>query len=89
MKKYEKVAKTPYQRVLENEYVSEEAKAKLRAEHALLNPLVMKKEIDRLRAILYDAQRKHGSQNNRRIWARFGHLLFVSIAPYLRATVDK
>ena len=67
VKKYEKVAKTPYQRVLENEHISKEAKAKLRAEHALLNPLVMKKEIDRLRAILYDVQRKHGSQNNRKV----------------------
>ncbi|MCR4285968.1 MAG: hypothetical protein NUW00_03695, partial [Candidatus Kaiserbacteria bacterium] len=56
VKKYDKGAKTPYQRVLENEYISEEAKTKLKAEHALLNPLKMKKEIDRLRMILYDVQ---------------------------------
>jgi hypothetical protein len=60
-KRYEKVAQTPYQRVLENEHVSEEVKEKLRQEHATLNPMVMKKEIDRLKKILYDTQRKHGS----------------------------
>ena len=48
-KKYEKVAKTPYRRMLENEHVSEEIKEKLRQEHEKLNPLVMKKEIDRLK----------------------------------------
>lgn len=60
-KKYEKVAKTPYQRVLESEHVSNEVKEKLRTEHAKLNPLVMKKEIDRRRKVLYDVQRKHGT----------------------------
>lgn len=60
-KRYEKVAKTPYQRVLENEYITEEVKEKLRKEHEKLNPLVMKKEIDRLKKILYDVQRKHGT----------------------------
>ena len=60
-KKYEKVAKTPYQRVLENEHIASEVKEKLKVEHAKLNPKVMKKEIDRLKMILYDVQRKHGS----------------------------
>ena len=60
-KRYEKVAKTPYQRVLENEHITEEVKEKLRKEHKKLNPLVMKKEIDRLKKILYDVQRKHGT----------------------------
>jgi len=60
-KRYEKVAKTPYQRVLENEHITEEVKEKLRKEHEKLNPLVMKKEIDRLKKILYDVQRKHGT----------------------------
>ena len=59
-KKYEKVAKTPYQRVLEHPGISNEVKEKLQLEHAKLNPAVMKKEIDRLKAILYDVQRKHG-----------------------------
>ncbi len=60
-KVYEKVAKTPYQRVLENKYISDEVKDKLRKEHENLNPLVMKKEIDRLKKVLYDTQRKHGT----------------------------
>ena len=60
-KRYEKVAKTPYQRVLENDYIEEKVKEKLRKEHEKLNPLVMKKEIDRLKKILYDVQRKHGT----------------------------
>ena len=60
-KKYEKIAKTPYQRVLESEYISDEVKEKLRQEHAKLNPLIMKNEIDRLKKILYDTQRKHGT----------------------------
>ena len=62
IKKYEKIAKTPYQRVLANEHISDEIKEKLRQEHAELNPLVMKKEIERLRSVLYDVQQKHGSQ---------------------------
>ena len=60
-KKYEKVALTPYQRVLVHPDISEEVKEKLRIEHAKLNPLTMKQEIDRLIKILYDVQRKHGN----------------------------
>lgn len=60
-KKYEKVAKTPYQRVLENEHIPEEVKEKLRLEHATLNPLTMKNEIERLKKVLYDVQRKYGT----------------------------
>lgn len=61
VKKYEKIAKTPYQRMIEDDNVSEETKERLRIEHAQLNPLIMKKEIDRLTDILYDIQRKHGN----------------------------
>ncbi len=61
-KKYEKIAKTPYQRVLENEHISNDVKEKLRQEHEKLNPLVMKKEIDRRKKILYDVQKKYGNQ---------------------------
>lgn len=64
VKKYEKIPKTPYQRVLENEYVSDEIKEKLRQEHAKLNPLVMKKEIERLTSILDNIQREHGNQKH-------------------------
>lgn len=60
-KRYEKVAMTPYQRVLAHPAISEEVKEKLRIEHAKLNPLIMKREIDRLIKVLYDTQRKHGT----------------------------
>lgn len=56
----EKIAKTPYQRVLERSDVSEEVKDKLRAEHAILNPATMKKEIDRLSKRVHDIQRRYG-----------------------------
>jgi len=56
----EKVAKTPYQRVLERNDVSEEVKNKLRLEHATLNPATMKKEIDRLTKRVHDMQRRYG-----------------------------
>ncbi len=57
----EKVAKTPYQRVLERKDVSEEVKNKLRAEHATLSPATMKKEIDRLIKRVHDIQRRYGN----------------------------
>ena len=63
-KKYEKIAKTPYQRVMESEHIAEEVKEKLREEHLKLNPLVMKREVDRLKTILYDMQRKYGKPKN-------------------------
>lgn len=56
----EKVAKTPYQRVLERKDVSEEVKDKLREEHVALNPAKMKKGIDRLAKMVHDVQRQHG-----------------------------
>ena len=38
---YEKLAKTPYQRILEHPEVDTEIKEKLRQEHAKLNPLIL------------------------------------------------
>lgn len=58
---YEK-AITPYKRVLAHPKISEDVKEKLRKEHATLNPSTLLKEIGRLRGVLYDVQRKHGSQ---------------------------
>jgi hypothetical protein len=55
-------AATPYRRVLAHSKISDDVKEKLRAEHVKLNPEVLLKEIGRLRTILYDVQRKHGSQ---------------------------
>lgn len=63
-KKYEKIAKTPYQRAMEHPDIPTEAKEKLKDEHDRLNPAVMKKEIERLKTILYDIQRKHGKNQN-------------------------
>jgi hypothetical protein len=57
----ENVAKTPYQRVLERNDVSEEIKSKLRAGHSTLNPATMKKEIDRLTKRVHDIQRRYGT----------------------------
>jgi hypothetical protein len=56
----EKIAKTPYRRVLERADISEEVKDKLRKEHALLNPAKMKKEVDRLSKRVHDIQRQYG-----------------------------
>lgn len=57
----EKVAKTPYQRVLERNDVTDEVKNKLRTEHATLNPAKMKREIDLLTKQLYDIQKRFGN----------------------------
>lgn len=58
---YEK-ALTPYQRLQAHPKISDEVKEKVRLEHEKLNPLVLLKEVERLRGIVYDVQRKHGSQ---------------------------
>ena len=44
---YEKIARTPYTRMLEHSDVTESVKKKLREEHAKLNPLVLKKKISK------------------------------------------
>ncbi len=56
----EKVAKTPYRRVLERNDVSDEHKKKLQAEHTPLNPMTMKKKIDRLTKRVHDIQKQYG-----------------------------
>lgn len=56
----EKIAKTPYQRVLERNDVSEEVKTKLCNEHTRLNPARMKKQIDLLSKKVHDIQSKYG-----------------------------
>ncbi len=60
---YERIAKTPYQRILEHKKVTAEAKAKLKTEHDKLNPLLLKVEIDRRLRKLYDTQRRFGNQS--------------------------
>ena len=43
---YEKTPKTPYQRLLDSPDIPEATKAKLRAEHATLDPFALKKIIE-------------------------------------------
>lgn len=57
---YEKIAKTPYQRILEHSAVDPEIKEKLRSEHAKLNPLILKREIEKRIRKVYDIQKRHG-----------------------------
>lgn len=59
-KKYDK-AQTPYQRVLAHKDISAEVKEKLRVEHATLNPLLLKKQVDMLIAKVFKIQRDNGS----------------------------
>lgn len=56
----EKVAQTPYQRVLERTDVTKEIKETLRTIHATLNPKTMKTDVDRLVARVHDIQRRYG-----------------------------
>lgn len=57
----EKRSKTPYERVLERIDVSAIVKTKLRQEHDTLNPLNMKREIDRRLQIVFTLQKHHGT----------------------------
>lgn len=56
----EQRSKTPYERVLERNDVSEAVKTKLREEHETLNPLTMKREIDRRLQVVFTLQKHHG-----------------------------
>ena len=48
-KELESVAKTPYQRVMESDHIAQEYKDKLKQEHEKLNPLQLKRELDKLK----------------------------------------
>lgn len=62
LRTYEKKGKTPYQRILEHEAVSPEAKEKLKREHAKLNPLLLKREIEKRISRLYAVEKRHGTR---------------------------
>ena len=64
-RKYEKIAKTPYQRILEHPDVMEEVKEKLRQEHVKLNPLILKREIDKRVRNVYDVQKRFGKSQEK------------------------
>lgn len=57
---YEKIPKTPYQRILDHQAVATLIKKKLQKEHAKFNPLILKQEIDRRLQAVYDTQKRHG-----------------------------
>ena len=59
----EKRSKTPYARVLERNDVDEITKMKLQQEHETLNPLTMKREIDRRLQNVFSLQKHHGITN--------------------------
>ena len=61
---YEKSARTPYQRILAHPAVAEEAKECLRQEHATLNPLILKREIEKRILTLYAVQKRYGKSKN-------------------------
>jgi hypothetical protein len=58
------IAKTPYQRVMENPVVSERIKRQLKAIHDAYNPWHLKQEIDRITRKLYDIQKRHVLEKN-------------------------
>ena len=59
VRKYERVATTPYQRVLEHPALNESIKKRLRTEHTALNPLILKREMDKLLTIVNNQQTRH------------------------------
>jgi hypothetical protein len=61
---YEKVPKTPYQRIIEHPSVTKEVKEKLKQEHLKLNPLVLKNEMVKRLKKVYDIQRQFGNKRD-------------------------
>lgn len=60
VRRYEKAAKTPYRRILEHPAVAESVKMNLRGEHAKLNPLILRQEMEKRLKAVYDTQRRYG-----------------------------
>lgn len=58
-------AQTPYHRVLAHPAIAEDVKKKLRAEHETLNPLLLKREVDRLIAKVFATQKNCGDPSHR------------------------
>lgn len=57
---YERIPKTPYQRILEHTAIDASVKEQLKKEHATLNPLLLKREIERRLDAVYDIQKRYG-----------------------------
>ena len=60
----EKKSLTPYERVMARTDVSYGTKTKLKTEHDALNPLIMKREIDRRLRRVFDMRKEHGEPNS-------------------------
>ncbi|OYV62863.1 MAG: hypothetical protein B7X03_03945 [Parcubacteria group bacterium 21-58-10] len=54
----EKRSRTPYERVMGRSDVAEEVKQRLRAEHEVLNPLIMRRAIDRRLRRVFDVRKR-------------------------------
>lgn len=61
---YEKIPKTPYQRILEHVAIPEENKEKLRRAHLKLNPLLLKQEMAKRLKKVYDIERQYGNKRD-------------------------
>ena len=61
---YEKIPKTPYTRILEHSVVQEEIKERLRREHATLNPLILKREVEKRLHAVYTTQKRYGKSKS-------------------------
>src|SRR3989339_1642629 len=61
----EKKSMTPYQRVLQRADVTDEVKAELKQIHDGLNPLVLRREIDRRLKLVFAIQKRHVSPTSR------------------------
>jgi hypothetical protein len=61
----ERTAKTPYQRLLERNDVTDATKQRLKAVHESLNPLTMKDEIERRLKKVFLVQKQHGNRTVR------------------------
>lgn len=56
VRRYEKKAETPYQRVLNHPQITDQVKSRLREEHQKLNPLHLKQQLDMLKLKIYKLQ---------------------------------
>lgn len=61
---YEKMAKTAYQRVIDNPKVNRTIKAQQKTIHEHLNLFFLKQEIERLTTLIYDTQQNYSNQKS-------------------------
>jgi hypothetical protein len=61
---FEPVAKTPYARLMEHPSISQEIKNRVRQEHDSLNPLLLKEQLDTLKAKIFTYQKQAVTEAN-------------------------